>query len=90
MRLQFGPNRQYQLAAVAAVTDLFAGQPQGAPEFSVIETGDWGGLFAGQARTEFGLGNLLLAPEELLANTRAVHARSRSRNACVAASRTFR
>jgi type III restriction enzyme len=76
MKLQFDANQQYQLDAVAAVTDLFDGQPQGAPEFSVIKVGDWGGLFAGQAQTELGVGNhLLLAPGTLLANTRVVQAR---------------
>ena len=77
MKLQFDANQQYQLDAVAAVTDLFDGQPQGAPEFSVIEVGDWGGLFAGQARTELGVGNqLMLAPDKLLANARTVQART--------------
>lgn len=62
---------------MAAVTDLFEGQPQGTPEYSVIQMGDWGGLFAGQARTELGVGNhLLLAPEKLLANTRTIQARN--------------
>ena len=76
MKLQFDANQQYQLDAVAAVTDLFDGQPQGAPEFSVIQVGDWGGLFAGQAQTELGVGNhLLLAPDKLLANARGVQAR---------------
>ncbi|NLS90877.1 MAG: DEAD/DEAH box helicase family protein [Planctomycetaceae bacterium] len=77
MKLQFDANQQYQLDAVAAVTDLFDGQPQGAPEFSVIEVGDWGGLFAGQARTELGVGNqLMLAPDKLLANARTVQTRN--------------
>ena len=47
MKLQFDPNQSYQLDAVAAVTDLFDGQPQGAPEYAVIHTEDLGGLFAG-------------------------------------------
>ncbi len=77
MKLQFDPNQPYQLDAVAAVTDLFDGQPQGAPEYSVINVEDIGGLFAGQTRTELGVGNHLLLPEEKLpANTRAVQARN--------------
>ena len=77
MKLQFDPNQQFQLDAVAAITDLFEGQPQGAPEYSVINLGDLGGLFAGQARTELGIGNqLLLDDEKLRANTRLVQLRN--------------
>jgi type III restriction enzyme len=77
MKLQFDANQQYQLDAVASVTDLFEGQPQGAPEYSIIQVGGWDGLFAGQARTELGLCNqLLLAPDKLLANTRSAQTRN--------------
>lgn len=73
MKLQFDPNQQFQLDAIAAVTDLFEGQPESGPEFSVVHTTQLDGLFAGQERSELGAGNRLLLPDEvLLANTRAV------------------
>jgi type III restriction enzyme len=76
MKLQFDPNQTFQLDAVAAATDLFEGQPQGAPEYAVIQMGEIGGLFAGHERTELGIGNqLLLAEEKLATNTRVVQAR---------------
>jgi type III restriction enzyme len=75
MKLQFDANQTYQLEAIAAITDLFDGQPQGAPEYSVIQAGDWGGIFAGQEQTELGIGNrMLVSPEKLLANVRAAQA----------------
>src|SRR5205823_2672946 len=77
MKLQFDANQPYQLDAISAVTDLFEGQPQGAPEYAVIQVGDWGGMFAGQQQTEVGVGNqMLLSPDKLLANVRAVQARN--------------
>ncbi len=66
MKLQFDPNQPFQLAAVAAVTDLFDGQPEGAPEYAVIRMGGFGELFAGQERTELGVGNRLLLDEDRL------------------------
>lgn len=77
MKLRFDPNQAFQLDAVAAVADLFEGQPQGAPEYSVIDGGDAGGLFAGHDRTELGIGNrLLLSDERLRANARLVQERN--------------
>lgn len=77
VRLQFDPNQQFQIDAVRAVVDLFGGQPESAPEFSIIHTMQWDGLFAGQERSELGAGNrLLIADDVLLANTRAVQLRN--------------
>lgn len=77
MKLQFDPNQEFQLEAVAAVTDLFDGQPEGAPEFSVIRMGDEDGLFEGQERSELGVGNrLLLADDALAENLRAIQTRN--------------
>ena len=51
--------------------------PREPPSIAVIQVGEWGGLFAGQAQTELGVGNnLLLAPDKLLANARMVQARN--------------
>ena len=77
MKLQFDADQQFQINAVAAVADLFEGQPQGAPEYAVINIGGLGALFAGQEQTELGVGNrMLLAEDSLLTNARTIQARN--------------
>jgi type III restriction enzyme len=77
LKLQFDANQQFQINAVAAIADLFEGQPQGAPEYAIINVSGGRGLFAGQEQTELGVGNrLLLAEDSLLSNTRTVQARN--------------
>ena len=75
MKIQFDANQIFQLDAIAAIANVFDGQPQGAPEFAVIKLGGDSGLFAGQERSELGLGNrLLLDDAKLRTNTRLIQA----------------
>lgn len=69
MKIQFDANQQFQLDAVGSVADLFDGQPQGAPEYSVIKLESEDGLFSGQDRSELGVGNQLLLGEDKLRET---------------------
>jgi type III restriction enzyme len=77
MKLQFDANQTFQLNAIAAVADIFDGQPQGALEFSVIKMVQDTELFAGQERSELGLGNRLLVDDaKLLRGARLIQARN--------------
>lgn len=77
MKIHFDANQQFQLDAVAAVTDLFEGQPQSAPTMTPVHVVDYGEIFAGQAQTELGVGNQLLLDEDRLReNTRTVQHRN--------------
>ena len=73
MKIQFDAQQQYQLDAVAAVVDIFDGQPLQQPDYSVVYQQGDSGLFAGQVQTEVGVGNQLLLSDDLLRrNTRAI------------------
>ena len=77
MKLQFDPDQPFQRDAVAAIADLFDGQPRTAGDMSVINTLDTNDLFGGADRNALGLGNkLTLIADRLLANTRIVQARN--------------
>ena len=73
MKIQFDAYQQFQLDAVAAVTNIFEGQPHATSEFSIINLGAMDGLFGDQDHSELGVGNrLLLAEDVLTTNTRAI------------------
>jgi type III restriction enzyme len=77
LQLQFDPNQAFQLDAIEAIAGLFDGQPKGPPEFSVIKMTSNDGLFAGQDRSELGIGNRLLVDQEgLRRNLRAIQGRN--------------
>lgn len=74
MKIRFDGDQPYQLDAMAAVLDVFEGQPlaSGAFEIRLDTTTDTGGLF-----TELGSGNqLALDDDALLTNTRRVQQRN--------------
>jgi type III restriction enzyme len=77
VKLQFDPNQRFQLEAVAAVVDLFEGQPQSTPDYAVVSSSAWGELVAQDRGPIAGSGNQLLLNEEALKrNLRAIQARN--------------
>ena len=73
MKIQFDPKQQYQLDAVSSVVEIFDGQPQEQPEFSVIQGAEFGPLLAGQFQAELGVGNkLALSDDQLRVNVRKI------------------
>lgn len=76
MKLRFDPNQSFQLSAVAAVTDLFDGQPRVSESF-VSGSRVWDELVAETATGVIATGNTLrIDDERLRRNTRAVQMRN--------------
>ena len=77
MKLQFDGTQPFQLDAIAAVVDLFDGQPRSEPGYAPLRLTDYGPMFAGRVQTELGVGNHLILDEARLArNARAVQLRN--------------
>jgi type III restriction enzyme len=77
LTLQFDANQQFQLDAMAAVTDLFEGQPDAPEEYVPLRAAISGGLWSSQDLSELGVGNVLrLTDEQLRENARTVQDRN--------------
>ncbi|MCW5829129.1 MAG: DEAD/DEAH box helicase family protein [Deltaproteobacteria bacterium] len=77
MKLQFDPNQPYQRDAVAAVVDIFKGQPPEKLDYAVVfQTFDTP-MFSGRINTDLGVGNrLTLTDDQLRQNVRSVQERN--------------
>ncbi|HEX5883388.1 MAG TPA: DEAD/DEAH box helicase family protein [Pyrinomonadaceae bacterium] len=73
MKLQFDPHQHYQLDAIRAIVDLFAGQPDASQnDFTIAEGG-----ISSLLLTHTGIANnLVLAREQLLDNCKSVQVRN--------------
>ena len=77
MKLHFEPNLQYQLDAVDAVCDLFAGQELCRTEFTVVRDPGDRQMRMGFAEGDLGIGNrLTLLDDELLKNLGGIQLRN--------------
>jgi type III restriction enzyme len=66
MKIKFDASQQYQIEAVAAVVDIFDGQPLNKGDFEILLGASSTGLFASQTQSEFGTGNKLVIEDSTL------------------------
>jgi len=77
MKFHFDPTQQYQLEAIASVSDIFRGQQRKSVQYSVISGGEDFGVIPGFGELGGSVGNILgITESELRANVREIQARN--------------
>ena len=77
MKFQFDATQQYQLDAIAAITDIFKGQQRKSVQYSVMDGGEEVGRFPGFEQLGNNVGNVLgITEAELRSNVREIQSRN--------------